>query len=115
MPLIKVQTSVAPDRATVETLLKHLSAKLAQHVSKPESYVMTAFEPEVAMTFGGSTEPTCYIEIKNIGTLNPSQTKAMSRDFCTEIQQSLGVAIDRIYIEFTDAKGPMWGWNGSTF
>ncbi|NJL44868.1 MAG: hypothetical protein HC922_02185 [Leptolyngbyaceae cyanobacterium SM2_3_12] len=63
MPLIKVQTSVAaPAPAQVEAMLKDLSASLASHLGKPESYVMTAFEPGVPMTFGGTTEPVCYIE-----------------------------------------------------
>lgn len=116
MPLIKVQTSVtAPDKSVVEGLLKTLSAKLAQHLSKPESYVMTAFEPEVAMTFAGTFEPVCYVEIKSIGIMQPNQTKAMSQDFCQEISQTLGVPKNRIYIEFADATGTMWGWNGSTF
>ena len=116
MPLIKVQTSAtAPEKSQIEVLLKTLSSRLSKHFGKPESYVMTAFEPNVAMTFGGTTEPVCYIEIKNIGTMNPAQTKAMSQDFCQQINQMLGVPSDRIYIEFTDAKGAMWGWNGSTF
>jgi phenylpyruvate tautomerase PptA (4-oxalocrotonate tautomerase family) len=116
MPLIKVQTSAAvPDRSGVETLLKSLSASLANHTGKPESYVMTAFEPDVAMTFAGTTEPVCYIEIKSVGTMSPAQTKAMSQDFCQQINQTLGVPTNRTYIEFTDAKGYMWGWNGATF
>lgn len=116
MPLIKVQTSVAaPDQASVETMLKSLSGKLAKHTGKPESYVMTAFEAEVTMTFAGNTDPVCYVEIKSIGTMKPEQTQAMSQDFCTTLNQSLNVPVNRIYIEFADAKGYMWGWNGSTF
>jgi phenylpyruvate tautomerase PptA (4-oxalocrotonate tautomerase family) len=116
MPLIKVQTSVpAPDKSEVDTMLKSLSAGLAQHLGKPESYVMTAFEPEMAMTFAGTSDPVCYIEIKSVGSMKPDQTKAMSQDFCQQINQALGVPNNRIYIEFADAKGSMWGWNGSTF
>ncbi|MDY6783764.1 MAG: phenylpyruvate tautomerase MIF-related protein [Cyanobacteriota bacterium] len=116
MPLIKVQSSVsAPDKSQVEALLKSLSAQLAQHLGKPESYVMTAFEPEVAMTFAGTTEPVCYIEVKSVGSMSSSQTKAMSQDFCDRIQDALGVPPQRTYIEFADAKGAMWGWNQSTF
>jgi phenylpyruvate tautomerase len=116
MPLIKVQTSVsAPAKADVETMLKSLSSKLAKHLGKPESYVMTAFEPGVSMTFAGTTDPVCYIEIKSIGSMKPQQTQAMSQDFCQEINQSLGVPTNRIYIEFADAQATMWGWNGSTF
>jgi phenylpyruvate tautomerase PptA (4-oxalocrotonate tautomerase family) len=116
MPLIKVQSSAdASDSALVEGLLKTLSSKLAKHMGKSENYVMTAFEPNVPMTFGGTVEPTCYIEVKSIGTMSPAQTKSMSQDFCQTINEKLGVPINRIYIEFADAKGAMWGWNGSTF
>lgn len=116
MPLIKVQTSVtASESTTIEGLLKVLSAKLAQHLSKPESYVMTIFEPGVVMTFAGTTEPACYVEIKSVGNMNSAQTKAMSQDFCQVINEKLGISTNRIYIEFADAKGSMWGWNSSTF
>lgn len=116
MPLIKVQTSVdAIEPAIIEGLLKILSAKLAQHLGKPESYVMTVFEPNVAMTFAGTIEPVCYVEVKSIGTMSPAQTQAMSQDFCQTLNEKLGVAANRIYIEFADAKAAMWGWNSSTF
>ncbi|MBD0267218.1 MAG: hypothetical protein ICV77_02880 [Cyanobacteria bacterium Co-bin8] len=116
MPLIKVQTSLAaPDQDQVESLLKDLSASLASHLSKPEAYVMTAFESGIPMTFGGTTDPVCYIEIKSVGTMGSNRTKAMSQDFCTQVESALGVPKNRIYIEFADAAGAMWGWNGSTF
>jgi phenylpyruvate tautomerase len=116
MPLIKLQSSVtSTDSDTVEELLKSLSAKLAKHLGKPESYVMTAFEPGIKMSFAGTFEPVCYVEIKSIGKMNSTQTQAMSKDFCQEIQERLGVSADRIYIEFADAERIMWGWNGSTF
>lgn len=115
MPLIKVQTSATPDLTTVAALLKGLSASLAKHTGKPESYVMTALEPSMAMTFAGTTDPTCYIEVKSVGSMSPAQTQAMSQDFCQQVQAALGVALNRTYIEFADAKGYMWGWNGSTF
>ncbi len=115
MPLIKVHASISsPDKDVLEGLLKHLSASLATHLSKPESYVMTAFQPDVAMTFAGTTEPTCFVEIKSVGTMSPAQTRTMSQDFCEKINAVLGIPKNRTYIEFADAKGAMWGWNGST-
>jgi phenylpyruvate tautomerase len=47
--------------------------------------------------------------------MNPSQTQAMSQDFSQVVKDKLGVPINRTYIEFADAKGAMWGWNGGTF
>lgn len=116
MPLIKVQTSnSSPDRAQVEELLKDLSARLASHLGKPESYVMTAFEADVPMTFGGTTDPVCYVEIKSVGTMGGAKTQAMSQEFCDRLETALGVPKNRTYIEFADAPGAMWGWNGRTF
>ncbi|MFK8182936.1 MAG: phenylpyruvate tautomerase MIF-related protein [Phormidesmis sp.] len=115
MPLIKIQTSAsAPAKSTVEDLLKQLSASLAQHLGKPESYVMTAFEASTPMTFGGTTAPSCYIEIKSVGTMG-AKTQTMSQDFCAKVQAALGVPPNRTYIEFADSPGAMWGWNGKTF
>ncbi|MFS8802740.1 phenylpyruvate tautomerase MIF-related protein, partial [Synechococcus sp. R60.2] len=31
------------------------------------------------------------------------------------IEARLGIPKKRIYIEFSDAKGYLWGWNGTTF
>ncbi len=116
MPLIKVQSSISqPEKSTVESLLKELSANLAKHLGKPESYVMTAFESDVPMTFAGTFDPVCYVEIKSVGSMSSSQTKAMSQNFCQQIGERLGISTNRIYIEFADAKGYMWGWNNSTF
>ncbi|NES87274.1 MAG: hypothetical protein F6K10_41455 [Moorea sp. SIO2B7] len=116
MPLIKVQSSVSvPEKTAIEALLKSLSAKLAQHLGKPESYVMTTFEPDVAMTFAGKFDPVCYVEVKNIGGMSPAQTKAMSQDFCELIKDKLGVSPNRTYIEFAGAERSMWGWNSGTF
>lgn len=116
MPLIKVQSSVSqPEPAAVESLLTTLSANLAKHIGKPESYVMTAFEADIPMTFGGTFDPVCYVEIKSVGSMSSDQTKSMSQAFCSQISEKLNVPVDRIYIEFADAKGYMWGWKGRTF
>ena len=116
MPLIKVQTSVSDtSNVDVDALLKSLSSNLASHLGKPESYVMTAFEPGVPMTFGGTSEPVCYVEIKSVGTMGSTKTSAMSSAFCEDLSKALAVDKDRIYIEFADSAGHMWGWNGRTF
>ena len=116
MPLIQVQTSAtSPEQTAVDSLLKTLSASLSKHIGKSESYIMTAFEAGATMTFAGSSDPACYIAVKSVGSMTPTQTKAMTQDFCQQVSKSLDVAQNRIYIEFVDARGAMWGWNGRTF
>jgi phenylpyruvate tautomerase PptA (4-oxalocrotonate tautomerase family) len=116
MPLIKIHTSGAlPDDEKISALLTDLSALLARRFEKPESYVMTCLAQPARMTFGGTFEPACYAEVKNIGTMSPALTKTLSADICDRLSAALGVAKDRIYIEFNDAKAHLWGYDGSTF
>ena len=111
MPLITVKTNIADVQAP-DILLKGLSAALSTATGKPESYVMTLMDSGVPMTFAGSEEPFAHVEIKSIGALTPP---AMSDQFCDLIWSSLGIAKDRIYINFDDVKASAWGWNGRTF
>ena len=116
MPLIRVQTSLSsPPKTDIETLLQSLSSTLAQQLGKPESYVMTAFQADVAMTFAGTVAPSCLIEIKSVGTMGGKKTQVMSQTFCQVVEDSLGIPQNRTYIDFVDSPGAMWGWNGVTF
>lgn len=116
MPLINVHTSVGPltdDRASI--LLKQLSQTLAQHLRKPESYVMTCLVPNARMTFAATDAPTCYVEVKSIGGITPQTTKAISRDVTATLSRELNVASDRIFIVFADVPGQLWAHDGGTF
>jgi hypothetical protein len=55
------------------------------------------------------------VEVKSVGSFSPEQTQAMSQDFCTQLSAATGVPSNRIYIEFGEAKGYLWGWNNATF
>jgi phenylpyruvate tautomerase PptA (4-oxalocrotonate tautomerase family) len=116
MPLLTLFTSAEPPApAASDALLKHISASLAQHIGKPEAYVMTNLVPRTRMTFAGTTEPACYVEIKNVGRMTPEQTEGMSRELGALIAKSLGVPTNRMYIEFSDAAPHLWGFDGGTF
>ena len=114
MPLVKLQSNVELGEASQYQLLQELSSLTAQLLGKPESYVMVVIEPTTAMLFAGSNAPLCYIELKSIG-LPESKTPQLSAALCNLVNEKLGVAKDRTYIEFSDAPRAMWGWNGATF
>ena len=111
MPLINVKTSL-PDVENTELLLKNLSNKLSELTCKPEQFVMTLLQTNVPMTFGGSMEACCYVEIKSIGSIDSSK---MTASFCTLIEDATGIPSQRIYIGFDDIPPKFWGWNGRTF
>ena len=116
MPLLQVFTSAHPaDEHKRAHLLKSLSALVARLLNKPESYVMVSLAARTEMSFAGSGAPACYAELKNVGTLSPGQVENLAKVLCQELSAGFGVPADRIYIEFTNADGAMWGWNGHTF
>ncbi|HEX7597167.1 MAG TPA: phenylpyruvate tautomerase MIF-related protein [Polyangia bacterium] len=116
MPLLQLSTSAYPaDEPKRARLLKGLSSLVARLLGKPESYVMISLTARAEISFAGSSAPACYAELKNVGTLSGSQTEELSKVLCQELSAGLGVPPERIYIEFTNADGAMWGWNGGTF
>jgi len=112
MPYIKIQTNQTIDNKP--ELLKKISSISAEAIGKPETYIMTAFDPETDMTFAGTDGPAAFIECKSIG-LSGAQTKGISAVLCDFCESELNIPQDRIYIEFAGAQGNMWGWKGSTF
>jgi phenylpyruvate tautomerase PptA (4-oxalocrotonate tautomerase family) len=114
MPLLKITTSVAPSPGHAK-LLGSLSRLCAERLNKPESYVLTAIDHPSLMMFGGTQEPACYAELKNVGSFRPELTLRLSAELCDQLSQGLGVAKNRIYIEFADAEGYLWGHDGDTF
>jgi phenylpyruvate tautomerase PptA (4-oxalocrotonate tautomerase family) len=111
MPYLKMQTN---QNIEDRELIKKLSAKIANELGKSESYVMVAFESEVEMSFGGTKKPAAFIELKSIG-LKKSMTEGLSKMLCNFAKEELNIPKNRVYIEFIDAPGKMWGWNGGTF
>jgi phenylpyruvate tautomerase PptA (4-oxalocrotonate tautomerase family) len=116
MPLIQVFTSARPPSPEASAaLLGDLSKLAAQRFGKPERWVMTCLQPGLAMTFGGDPAPAAFVAVRNIGKMTPDDTAALSKEICARLTRALGVSAERIYIDFADAVGYLWGWNGDTF
>lgn len=114
MPYLSIQTNREFDTTTATQLMQQASKTVSEVLGKSENYVMVALPPPVPMVFAGSDQPAAYLELKSIGL--PKETAApLSENLCSLVNEHLGVAKDRIYIEFADAQRTMWGWNGRTF
>jgi hypothetical protein len=115
VPLLKITTTATPAETERAMLLRELSSLIATRLDKPQAYVMTALEPGVLMTFGGTTDPACYVEVKNIGGFTPDLTSKLSAELCDRLSRALEVPKNRIYLEFTSSEGYLWGHDGETF
>ncbi len=114
MPYLKIKTNQPIDEIAVKHILEQASSRIADALSKPERYVMADLSINRHMIFSGTPAPCAYVELKSIG-LAETQTRELSQTICTLIETELGIARDRIYIEFMAVPRKFWGWNGSTF
>ena len=114
MPLLRIQTNRPLGADILRELPKLASQRVAALLGKPERYVMVTLEHNPAMLFAGTDAPLAYLELKSIG-LPTARTGELSKGLCELVGQQLGIAQDRIYIEFANASGNLWGWDGGTF
>lgn len=117
MPLLSLLTSAPePSAARQAEIFSRLTTFLARELEKPEGYVMVVLKAGAHLSFGGdASTAACYAELKNVGKLTPARVAALSQLLCSELEATLRVNPARIYIEFTNSLGTMWGWNGETF
>ena len=114
MPYLSIQTNREFDPVTASQLMQQASKAVSKALGKSENYVMVALPPPVPMLFAGNDEPAAYMEMKSIG-LPQETTASLSSVLCSLVNELLGIAQERIYIEFANAERAMWGWSGRTF
>src|SRR5690349_19387535 len=114
MPLLRIQTSATVPDGKRDALLQNFSRMIAQQLGKPEQYLMVSLEAERAMVFAGTSEPAAFLDLRAIG-LPASKTGQLAALLCDLAKAELGVAKERVYINFTDVPANLWGWNGETF
>jgi len=112
MPYLHVQTNVRVD--TKETFLRDCSQLVTEALGKSERYVMVALTDAQPMHFAGSDAPVAFVQLKSLG-LGVEQTAGLSAAICAFLNEQLGIANDRVYIEFASPERAMFGWNGGTF
>ena len=114
MPLLKLETTVLLSEDKRNGLLASLSKAVAGAIGKPEQYVMVSLS-QSAMLMSGKGGEAAQVDIRSIGGLNSEVNRKLSQQICKLLKDSLGIAPDRVYLNFTDVDAGNWGWNGSTF
>jgi len=109
MPFINVSTSAKVEDK--KKLLEEISILVSSLTNKSTKFVMAKIEDNAEMYFGNNS-PCCFLQIKSIGSLNPSE---MAKPICNFLHEKVGIPIDKIYISFEDVPASMWAWNGRTF
>lgn len=114
MPLLKLETTVALTEDKKNVLLASLSKIVAGVIGKPEQYVMVTIGP-AAMLMSGKPGDAAFVDVRSIGGLNDDVNRHLAQKIGAALKEFLGVAPDRVYLNFTDVPAGNWGWNGGTF
>ena len=109
MPYINVSTSAKIENK--QKLLEDISILISSLTNKSRTFVMAKIDDNCQIYFEDKS-PSCFLEIKSIGSLNPSEMAKPISDF---VNEKMGIPIDRIYISFEDVSASLWAWNGRTF
>ncbi len=109
MPYINLSTSVKIEDK--KKLLEEISILISSLTNKSKRFVMAKLDNNSEMYFEDES-PCCFLEIKSIGSLNPSE---MAKSISNFIYEKMGIPKDKIYISFEDVPASMWAWNGRTF
>ena len=109
MPYLKVETNAAVEETRRAAFLEEASRQVSGLLGKDEQYFMGAVTTVPDMTFGGSSTPLAYVELKALGL--PDEKAG---DLCTMlsalVKEQLAVPEDRIYITFQNIDRGRWGW-----
>ena len=96
MPYINVSTSAkVNDKGK---LLEEISILISSLTKKSTRFVMAKIDDNCQMYFDDEA-PSCFLEIKSIGYLNPPEMAKPISDF---VYEKMGIPINRIYISFQD-------------
>ena len=109
MPYINVSTSAKIEDK--KKLLEEISALVSSLTNKSKKFVMAKLDDNSEIYFNDASH-CCFLEIKSIGSLNPSE---MAKPISNFVYEKIGIPIDKIYISFEDVPASMWAWNGRTF
>ena len=109
MPYINVSTSVKMEDK--KKMLEEISTLVSTLTNKSNRFVMAKLDDSSEMYFANES-PCCFLEVKSIGSLNPSE---MAKPISNFIYKKMGIPMDRIYISLEDVSASMWAWNGRTF
>ncbi len=112
MPLLVVNTTSHDSTFNSNKLKKELSKALSLHTNKPENYVMIIINTGQDILFGGTTYPSCYVEVKSIGSLEP---KTLSPILSSILEDNFSIQESRIYISFEDVPRSNWAQGSNPF
>ena len=114
MPYLSIDTNRSLSPSQERAFLERATEWVETRLDKPRAVVMVAITAGRAMTFAGTGDPTAFVRLKSIG-LDTACCPDLAAELSGFIETELGIAPDRVFLDFQDLDRALFAWNGKTF
>ncbi|CRH02715.1 macrophage migration inhibitory factor, putative [Plasmodium relictum] len=115
MPCCELITNINIPEDNVEDTLSQLENAISNVLSKPISYIMSNYDYQKNLRFGGSNEGFCFVRLTSIGGINKSNNSSLADKITKILVATLKVKSRRVYVEFRDCSPQNFAFNSSLF
>ena len=103
MPLINISVNKKVENDQI--FLSNVSGFISSLLNKSENFVMVRLIDSLQISFAGTHDPCCFIEIKSIGSLAPSKMSMPISEFIsTELGISYEDAVKKVHTQVVSWK-----------
>ena len=114
MPELIVRTNVAKS-AIGSKITEELTQLIFELLGKPKKYICVVIIPDVWMTFGGTSEPCASCVLSSVEQFDAESNRKFAKIIMDYLGNALGVATDRMYLNFNRLSREFTGFNSDTF
>ena len=114
MPYLCVETNTALSPSAERAFLERATDWVETRLDKPRALVMVAIDAGRPMAFAGSDDPAAFVRLKSIG-LETGACPELAAALSGFIHTELGIAPERVFLEFQNLERALFAWNGKTF
>lgn len=111
MPILRIETNQDLTDEQKQQLLEKSTDMLCRVLDKPKTFMMVYIDAGCCMLFEGSADPAALIQLR-LFAFDEEKVPAIIADITDFIHQELAVEPSRQYIQLTEMKTALFGWNG---
>lgn len=111
MPVFKIETNQPLSQEQTATLMEKSTGMLCSVLEKPKTFMMVYVDSGCSMMFNGTTEPFAFAQLR-LFAFEEELAKGIIKAISTFIEDELQVKPNRQYIQLTEMKNTLFGWDG---
>ena len=110
MPVFRIETNQSLSEEHTAALMKSSTEMLCRVLEKPKTFMMVYIDSGCSIMFNGTTDPFAFVQLRQF-SFKEEQTPDVIKEISTFIEKELSVRPERQYIQLTEIKSKLFGWD----